>query len=291
MDMKNGIRLLMSAPVALFAVAGLFIAAGCGSKTGNSVTIASASGSVTVSLDGGRILSWKDANGKELFFMPAKQWSPNGDWSHGGTSICWPWFGRKGTEQSLIHGFARNCRFMLRERKAVPGGESVTLGLKVLKSDSAYFPYDADLELKVSLTDRLALKLKTTNSGKEPFEIAEGFQTYFPVADYGKIVFCGVESKEFALVDGMDKAFKRFTGDFGFKDAASGREFKLNASGNTGLVVWTPGTVEPANRNLAKDDCPKFIVIGPSSRPAEGAVTVNPGESHALSYTLDLRQK
>ena len=189
MDMKNGIRLLMSAFAVLFAVAGLFIAAGCGSKTGNSVTIASASGRVTVSLDGGRILSWKDANGSELFFMPAKQWSPNGDWSHGGTSICWPWFGRKGTEQSLIHGFARNRRFTLRARKTIPGGESVTLGLKVLKSDSAYFPYDADLELTVSLTDRLVLKLKTTNLGKEPFEIAEGFQTYFPVADYGKIVF------------------------------------------------------------------------------------------------------
>jgi glucose-6-phosphate 1-epimerase len=285
--MKNGIKVLMSASVALFAVVASFVAAGCKSKTWNCVSIASASGSVTVSLDGGRILSWKDANGKELFFMPAEQWSPNGDWSHGGTSICWPWFGRKGTEQSLIHGFARNRRFELRCRKAVPGGESVTLGLKVLKSDNTYFPYDADLELTVSLTDRLSLNLKTTNLGKEMFEIAEGFQTYFPVADYGKIVFCGVEAKEFALVDGMDKAFRRLTGDFGFKDAASGREFKLNASGNSGLVVWTPGTVEPANRNLAKDDCPKFIVIGPSSRPAEGAVAVKPGESHELSYTLD----
>ena len=60
-----------------------------------------------------------------------------------------------------------------------------------------------------------------------------------------------------------------------------------SASGNSGLVVWTQGTVEPANRNLAKDDCPKFIVIGPSSRPAEGTVTVKPGESQELSYTLD----
>ena len=285
---QNGIKLLMSASVALLAVAVMFITVGCKAKTENSVSIASASGSATVSLDGGRILSWKDVNGNELFFMPEKQWSPDGDWSHGGTSICWPWFGRKGTEQSLIHGFARNRRFTLRDRKTVAGGESVVLGLKVLKSDSAYFPYDADLELTVSLTDRLILKLKTTNLGKEPFEIAEGFQTYFPVADYGKIVFCGVEAKDFALVDGMDKAFKRLTGDFGFKDAASGREFKLNASGNSGLVVWTPGTVEPANRNLAKDDCPKFIVIGPSSRSAEGTVAVKPGESHELSYTLSV---
>ena len=284
--MKNRIKLLISVSVGLFVVAGMFALAGCKASQEKIVSIASGSGSTTVSLDGARILSWKDANGKELFFMPAKQWSPDGDWSHGGTSICWPWFGRKGTEQSLIHGFARNCRFTLRDRKTVPGGESVTLGLKVLKSDSAYFPYEADLEVTVSLTDRLALKLKTTNLGKEPFEIAEGFQTYFPVADYGKIVFCGVESNEFALVDGMDKAFKRLTGDFGFKDAASGRELKLNASGNTGLVVWTPGTVEPANRNLAKDDCPKFIVIGPSSRPAEGVVTIKPGESHELSYVI-----
>lgn len=284
--MKNRIKLLISVSVGLFVVAGMFALAGCKASQEKIVSIASGSGSTTVSLDGARILSWKDANGKELFFMPAKQWSPDGDWSHGGTSICWPWFGRKGTEQSLIHGFARNRRFTLRDRKTVPGGESVTLGLKVLKSDSAYFPYEADLEVTVSLTDRLALKLKTTNLGKEPFEIAEGFQTYFPVADYGKIVFCGVESNEFDLVDGMDKAFKRLTGDFGFKDAASGREFKLNASGNSGLVVWTPGTVEPANRNLAKDDCPKFIVIGPSSRPAEGVVTIKPGESHELSYVL-----
>ena len=284
--MMKKIKSLMSVSVALLAVASMFTAAGCKAKPENCVSLASGSGSVIVSLDGGRILSWKGADGEEIFFMPAKQWSPDGDWSHGGTSICWPWFGRKGTEQSLIHGFARNRRFAIRDRKAIPGGESVTLGLKVLKSDSAYFPYDADLELTVSLTDHLLLKLKTTNLGKEAFEIAEGFQTYFPVSDYGKIVFCGVEAKEFALVDGMDKAFRRLTGDFGFKDAGSGREYRLNASGNTGLVVWTPGTVEPANRNLAKDDCPKFIVIGPSSRPAEGAITVNPGKSHELSYAI-----
>ena len=255
------------------------------------VDVVGPGGRAVVDLQGGRILSWKTSAGEELLFMPRLTESAGGDWSHGGISVCWPWFGKKGDKASSIHGFARNRRFTLRAHKTIPGGESITLGLKVLKSDSTYFPYDADLELTVSLADRLTMKLKTTNLGKKPFEIAEGFQTYFPVADYGKIVFCGVEAKEFALVDGMDKAFKRLTGDFGFRDAASGSEFKLNASGNSGLVVWTPGTVEPANRNLAKDDCPKFIVIGPSSRPAEGAVSVKPGESHELSYTLDLRKK
>ena len=257
---------------------------------GSDISLESKSGKVIVSLNGGRILSWKDSKGQELFFMPTKKWSPDGDWSHGGTSICWPWFGRKGTAQSLIHGFARNRKFTFRKRESIPGGESVTLGLKVSKNDSSYFPFDADLELTVSFSGSLSLKLKTTNFGKEPFEITEGFQSYFPVKDYGNVIFMGVESKDFALVDGMDKAFRRLGKDFGFREIGAGAEIRLGADGNTGLVVWTPGTVEPANRNLAKDDCPKFIVIGPSSRAAEGVISVKPGESHVLDYTLSYAQ-
>ena len=251
------------------------------------VRLVSASGQAVVSLDGGRVLSWKDASSREQFFMPEKPWSPGGDWSHGGTSICWPWFGRKDNQQHLMHGFARNRKFTLRCRRAIADGESVTLGFRVSKDENPYFPYDADLELSVALTDRLSLKLKTTNIGDRPFEITEGLQSYFPVSDYGKIVFRGVEKEDFPLVDGMDKAFPRHNGHFGFADGGTGRGFRLSATGNTGLVVWTPGTVEPANRNLAKDDCPRFIVIGPSSRAAEGAISLKPGESRELVYVLD----
>ena len=256
------------------------------SAKSGSVKLRSPHGSAVVSLDGARILSWKDASGRELFFMPAKPYSPDGDWSHGGTSICWPWFGRKGNAQNMIHGFARNRAFSLRDRRTVPGGESVVLGLKVLKTDSMEFPYCADLELSITLTDRLSMKMKTTNLGTEPFEITEGFQSYFPVSDYGKIMFYGVDQEDFTAVNGMDKAFKRLAGVFGFKNLADGRGVRLNSNGNSGLVVWTPGTVEPANRNLAPDDCPKFIVLGPSSRAAEGSVSVKPGDSHELIYEL-----
>lgn len=259
------------------------------SSEAGSVKLSSTSGSAVVSLKGGRILSWKDASGRELLFMPAKPNSPDGDWSHGGTSVCWPWFGRKGSEQRMIHGFARNSSFSLRSRESVAGGESVTLGLKVLKSDNKNFPYDADVELTVTLTDRLSMKMKTSNLGAEPFEITEGFQSYFPVADYGKIVFCGIAPNDFAAVDGMDKAFRCLSGSFGFKDLSRGRVFSMKTSGNSGLVVWTPGTVEPANRNLAPDDCPKFIVLGPSSRAAEGAVMVKPASSHELSCEISFQ--
>ena len=84
----------------------------------------------------------------------------------------------------------------------------------------------------------------------------------------------------------MDKAFKRLGARFGFRDSGAKRAITLDASGNSGLVVWTPGTVEPANRNLAADDCPKFIVLGPSARTTEGAITVAPGKTHELSCSF-----
>lgn len=270
----------VAAALTLFATA-------CTKAPDGTVALSSPSGSVVVSLDGGRLLSWKDAAGNELFFMPANPESPDGDWSHGGSSVCWPWFGRRGTDQSMIHGFARNNRFTVRDRKKIPGGESVTLGLKVSRTDNADFPYDADLELSVSMTKSLSVSMKTANTGDKAFEISEGLQTYFAVKDYGKITFQGVDAADFTAVHGMDKAFRRPVGGFGFRDDSSGMKFTMKATGNSGVVVWTPGTVEPANRNLAKDDCPKFIVIGPSSRAAEGIVTVKPGESREMTFSLE----
>jgi glucose-6-phosphate 1-epimerase len=248
------------------------------------VSLSSPSGNLAVSLKGGRVLSWETAGMGEMFFMPVKIWSPGNDWSHGGISFCWPWFGRKGGDQSLIHGFGRNLDFTVGSRQNVAGGESLTLAATVSKTDNPAFPYDARLELTFTLTDSLTLKLKTFNAGDVPFEITEGFQVYFPAKNYADVKISGVEKNDFSAVNGMDKAFGYQGGAYGWRE--SGRGCEMTSAGNTGVVVWTPGTVEPANRNLAKDDCPKFIVIGPSSRAAEGVITVNPGASHELSFVL-----
>ena len=255
--------------------AALSVAAGAAAET---FTVSSPNASVLVSSKGARILSWKDAAGRENFFMPEKKESPDGDWSHGGTSICWPWFGRKGNKQSLIHGFGRNVEFTLRRREKTAQGETIVLGTEASGTD---------LEISVSLTDALEIKMKSVNRSSAPVELSLGLQSYFSVSDYKNIVFFGVDGKDFAAVDGMDKAFKRRGDRFGFRDSRSGRIVKLKALGNTGVVVWTPGTVEPANRNLAVDDCPKFIVIGPSARANEGAITLAPGMSHELKLCFE----
>ena len=277
--------------LALAAVAAIVGIVGCWSSTAatdDTVVLEGRAGRVTVDTQGGRILSWKMPSGEELLFMPRRTTSPDGDWSHGGISICWPWFGKKGSAASSIHGFARNRRFTVKERRVAVDGTSVTLEYSQAAGAEPDFPYAANVELTVKVDARLELTLRTTNMGKEPFELTEGFQPYFAVSDYGKVTLRGVKKDAFAAVDGMDKAFPRIADRFSLSDAGFGREIEAFARGNSGLVVWSPGKVEPHNRNLDAGDTQRFIGLGPSNRAKDKPITLAPGASHELVFVIGI---
>ena len=259
-------------------------------SAGELVSLRGKGGTAVVDLQGGRVVSWKTVAGEELLFMPRLRVTPGGDWSHGGIGICWPWFGKKGTEPSSIHGFARNRTFMLQKRERSDDGESIVIALDTKEGDCVAFPCAARLELEVSMTTRLTLRLRTMNRGSKPFELSEGFQPYFAVSRYDAISISGVKAAPFAAVNGMDAAFQRIGDAFSLKDAARGRTISCVAKGNTGVVVWSPGNVEPHNRNLAAGDTERFIGLGPSNRTKEGPVVLAPGASHELLFEMSLNR-
>ena len=276
-------------PAALTMVAFTLGLCGCNSAKTSSdariVTLENPYGRVAIDLVGARILSWRMAD-KEMFFMPSNPQSPDGDWSHGGLSICWPWFGKKGTAASSIHGFARNKTFTLLSRRVSASGSSVTLGLTLAAGEEPDFPYATSLELTFSLTDRLTVTMRTLNTGKEPFAFSGGFQPYFAVGSYKAVTLQGVKEADFAAVDGMDAAFPRRGDAFALTDASAGRKISATAKGNTSLIVWSPGSVEPHNRNLAPGDTERFIGLGPAFRAKEGAITLAPGQAHELAFEM-----
>ena len=276
-------------PAALAMIASTLGMFGCtGAKnSGDSrvVTLENRSGRVEIDLLGARILSWR-VTGKEVFFMPSNPQSPDGDWSHGGISICWPWFGKKGSAASSIHGFARNKTFVLKSRRTSAAGSSVTLGLDLAAGEESTFPYAASLELVFTLTDRLTATMRTLNTGKESFAFSGGFQPYFAVGSYKAVTLHGVKDVDFAAVDGMDAAFPRRGDAFALTDASTGRKISATAKGNTSLIVWSPGSVEPHNRNLAPGDTERFIGLGPACRAKEGAITLSPGQTHELVFEM-----
>ena len=58
------------------------------------VVLTNLSGTVSVDLDGGRVVSYV-SHGEEQLWMPEPPQSAPG-WRHGGIPLCWPWFGVNG---------------------------------------------------------------------------------------------------------------------------------------------------------------------------------------------------
>jgi D-hexose-6-phosphate mutarotase len=232
-------------------------------------------GRVEIALDGGRIESWRDAQGREVLFMPERPSSPGGEWSHGGIPPCWPWFGRV---DGVIHGFARNKTFRVKRR----GADSAVLAFTLAEGEEKSFPYAAELELSFSLGEKLSVGMTTANTGDESFTFSCGFHPYFRVGNYRAVKFLDVDEKPFACEDGMDKAFaRRGEGTFAFADPSAARTVRARASGNSHVVVWTPGTVEPCNRNLLPYETERFVGYGPFVSKSE-RLTLKPGEKASL---------
>ncbi len=271
------------------AVAAICSAGAETASPSRTVEIEGQGGRAVIDLQGGRILSWKTPSGAELLFMPQRPESTGGDWSHGGISICWPWFGKKGDRASSIHGFARNRRFEVRRREAAEAGRSsVTLGLSLAAGEDPDFPFAADLELTLRMAKRLEIVMRTRNTGDKPFSLSCGIQPYFAVSRYGSVTLNGVKETAFAAEHGMDAAFPRRGDGFALRDAGAERELRMHATGNTGVVVWSPGSVEPHNRNLAAGDTLRFIGLGPSCRTKEGAIALASGKSHELVFLIEV---
>ena len=255
------------------------------------VTLDTPVGHAEIALKGARVLGWSPTGDREMLRMMYKTYADEpGEWSHGGICPCWPWFGGKDVNgKKVIHGFIREKRFELRHREATAERASVTLGYRLKAGEEPTFPYAADLEVTLTLTSgKLEYVMKTTNVGKEPFAYSEGIHPYFHVGSLPLTSIEGVEEKPFKVVEGMDKAFDYQGGLVRILDRCTwNRAFRIRGEGGSHLVVWTPGTVEPPNRNLSADDMLYFACVGPFV--SKGAPTsLKPGESHVLSMVTEL---
>ena len=273
--------------------------------------LATSHSSMEVSLWGARILSLK-IRGDEVLWRP-REWRLEGeDWAHGGIPLCWPWFGRSGADTNVIHGFARTQKFTLRRKAESANRCELVLGLSSDAGTRNRWPHDFDLEYRIVLTDRLRLELKTVNTGKETFRFTTGFHPYFAIGDRDQTLVTGTDGMRFCdsrktraldsvwkgdmlLLSSFDHVFveKGPTAFHAIEDASRGRRIELSSVGAARLVVWNPGSEEPAEENpapgrLAAGDWRRLICVEPAILWKEAAVTVGPQAHHTLSAEIAL---
>lgn len=273
------------------------------------IKLETALASAEVSLQGGRILSFK-AKGDEVLWRP-RAWRLDGEeWAHGGIPLCWPWFGASGPDPKVIHGFVRTQRFSVRRQSKGRNRCELVLGLSSSAETKKRWPYDFDLEYRVLLTDRLQLELKTANTGTQPFQLTAGFHPYFAIGDRDRTVVTGTDGMKFCdsrvtneycnvwrgdmpLTASFDHVFvePRGTAFHAIRDPVRGRTIGLSSVGAARLVVWNPGTEEPAWADpapgaLAVGDWRHLVCVEPAILWKEAARTVEPGGTHLLTAEI-----
>ena len=155
----------------------------------------------------------------------------------------------------------------------------LTLALDCTDETKALWPHDFALQLKVSVSMKLNMGLKTTNTGTEPFEITEGFHPYFLVRDRDTITVRGL--------DGCPFCDARRTHELAILDPGLRRAIAIASRGNAKVVCWNPSASGVPNRNLGADDWKKFVCVEPATLFKEdAAITIQPGESHELLMAI-----
>jgi len=297
-------------PLARFAIPGqLAFRVGAGGLT--YVDIDNHGGRATICLQGAHVVSFrpKSQQAPVVWVSDAAKFAA-GKSIRGGAPVCWPWFGPHASEVAFpAHGFARTVDWQVTgTRKRNDAKTEVTLQLVDNQQTRAQWPHLTQLTLTVVVSDKLEMRLATTNTSDAPIHIGEALHTYFHISDIGTVKVTGLEGSDYH--DKVDNfARKKQQGAIGFngevdrvyvntpaecviEDAGLKRRIHIAKSGSQSTVVWTPWT-EKAEKmgDMGKGKSGagwREMVCVESANAMDNVITVVPGETHTLTVTYSV---
>ena len=269
------------------------------------VVIANKYGSAEIAMLGANVLSYKPTGHSEVLFRPAKRDYNRGESFHGGIPVCWPQFGNRFTKSLPQHGFARIMPFTVKGTEYSEDMTEVTLALKSNEETKKLWPHDFELEMKISVSMKLNLKLTTKNTGSEPLEFSCGFHPYFLLRNRDDAVVRGLDGAvyqdvsvavpddpstwegDLAVTSAYDHVFTMKTEpkhEYAILDKTLHRALAMVSTGNDMTVVWNCGEGNPL-KDFAEDDWKKYVCVEPVS-DWPGGRTLAPGEKHSLTAAI-----
>jgi glucose-6-phosphate 1-epimerase len=219
--------------------------------------------------------------------------------------VCWPWFG-PGRKPGMtpLHGFVRGAPWRLVSRDDGPDTSVLVHEITSEEATSPHWPYGYRLSLRTSLGHSLDLALTTTNDGDAAFDLEEALHPYLVVGDVRRVRVDGLD--DVSYVDKVSQTERHHHGPLGFAGETDGvfrssgpvtvvdpvlrRRLVVTTGGAGNVVVWNPWRDKAAELgDIAPEDWTRFVCVE-AANAFENAVTVAPGESHTLTYRLDVER-
>ncbi len=224
----------------------------------------------------------------------------------GGVPLCWPWFGPHPQTSDLpMHGLARTRTWEVREVAAEGDAARIILATKFDGSDAGW-PHPTELELAVTVDAALDLELRTRNAGTAPLTLSEALHTYLNVADVRRISVHGLGGTEYLdrtrdpaclrqpagplkFTEETDRVFMATEGAVTVEDPLMQRRLVVSKRGSRSTVVWNPWINKARNLpDYGDDEWPGMVCIE-TANVATDAVTVAPGQTHALGTRIEVQ--
>jgi D-hexose-6-phosphate mutarotase len=262
--------------------------------------ITNVGGTAEIALQGAQVLTWAPAGQPQVVWLSPEAKFVAGKSLRGGAPVCWPWFGPHPSDaQKPAHGFARNLDWQVVASERVPEGTRLVLGFLPGEAQSGLWPYRGELELAVTVGERLGLALTTRNSGNVPITITQALHTYFHVGDIAAARVEGLDGCEYIdKVDGgarrhqagavqiggeVDRVYLGCPGEAVIVDDALRRRIRIGKSGSRSYVVWNPWAEKGAKFGDMGDDGYRQMLCVETTNAGDDAVTIEPGEVFTLA--------
>ncbi|MGF1686265.1 D-hexose-6-phosphate mutarotase [Photobacterium japonica] len=250
-----------------------------------------------ITLHGGHLVCFKPAGDEDVIWL-----SENADFDptkaiRGGIPICWPWFGKAGTPS---HGFARTSEWTLLEHRENENGVIVALELEDSEATHAIWPHKFRNVLTFEIGHSLKVTLTSTNTDTQPWQYSGALHTYFAIDDIHHVAINGMGDTYLDSTQAgktctggdslrfhgeVDRVYTQPARTITVADG-SPRQLHITNEGHTAAVIWNPWQALSVSMADMADNSFETMVCVESTIHGDSAVTLEPGESHALVTTV-----
>lgn len=264
------------------------------------IEIKNSAAEAKIALQGAHIFHYKRADEEQILWLSEVSDFEYGKAIRGGVPICWPWFGFNENKNLPQHGFARVSMWeFIKSDESDEKSSSLIFRLTHGSQTLKMWRYKFELELHVTISDKLTMELKTTNLDCESFVLTQALHTYFKVSHISHALIKGLDKKPYLdaltwkneIQEGditfdqeVDRVYQEVTDEIILKD--ENREIHIKNSGSSSTVVWNPWIEKTLRMSAMNENAYEHMICIESANAFDDRKVLKPQSSYTLKATI-----
>jgi glucose-6-phosphate 1-epimerase len=256
-----------------------------------------------VCLLGGHVLSYQPHGQEPVLWVSGKSWFEVGKPIRGGIPVCWPWFGTQAPSPGLPHhGCVRTRMWEVRASESADGATRIVLGLCDDEGTRALWPHRFDLQIAVTVGERMRVELTARNTDSAPWSCTGALHSYFSVSDVACVEVHGLEGCRYrtkvedppenrqegpiTIAAEVDRVYTDTTAECAIEDPGLRRRIRIAKEGSRTTVVWNPWIEKSRRMPDFGDEEYHGMLCVETANAGKDVIALEPGESHSLCATI-----